>query len=116
MKIVLDESVSYGLAGVLKKAGHKVIAIAEAPTSGISDEEIFNIVIKNNAVLISRDYHFTNPLRFPPNRIGGVIYIRPGNLTADEEIKLVQRFLSIHPYEEYSGRLVTLYKESVKIR
>ncbi len=116
MIIVLDESVSYGLAEVLRETGHTVIAIAEASTSGISDEEIFNLVLKNNAILITRDYHFTNPLRFPPNKTGGLIYIRHGNLTAIEEIKLVQRFLSIHPYNEYSGRLVTLYRNTVKIR
>ncbi len=116
MIIVLDESVSYGLAEVLREKGRTVIAIAEATTSGMSDEEIFDLALKDNAILITRDYHFTNPLRFPPDKTGGVIYIRHGNLTANEEIELVQRFLSIHPYKEYSGRLVTLYKQSVKIR
>ena len=116
MKIVLDESVSYGLAAVLRKARHNVTAIAEASTSGVIDEEIFNLVIENCAVLITRDYHFTNAVRFPPDKTGGIIYIRRGNLTTTEEIELVQRFLSNHPYEEYSGRLVTLYKDSVKIR
>ena len=116
MKIVLDESVSFGLAEVLKRARHTVITIAGTSTSGITDDEIFKITVKNDAVLITRDYHFTNSLRFPPNKTSGILYIRHGNLTANEEIKLVQRFLSIHPYEEYSGRLVTLYKGSVKIR
>lgn len=116
MKIVLDESVSFGLAEVLKRAKHSVIAVAETSTTGITDEEIFKITAKNNAILITRDYHFTNSLRFPPNKTGGILYIRHGNLTANQEIKLVQRFLSIHPYEKYSGRLVTLYKDSAKIR
>lgn len=116
MIIVLDESVSYGLAEVLRETGYTIIAIVEASTSGMSDEEVFDLVLKNNAILITRDYHFTNPLRFPPNKMGGMIYIRHGNLTANEEIELVQRFLSIHPYNEYSGRLVTLYKKTVKIR
>ncbi len=116
MTIVLDESASYGLAEVLRKTGHDVIAIADTTTAGITDEKIFNLTIKHNAVLVTRDYHFTNPLRFPANKTGGIIFIRHGNLTANEEIALVQRFLSIHPYEEYSGKLVTLYKNSIKIR
>lgn len=116
MKIVVDESVSYGVAVTLKEAGHDVIAIAESPTSGIIDEDIFNLVIESSAILITRDYHFTNAVRFPSNKTGGIIYIRRGNLTADEEIALVQRFLSIHSHKKYSGRLVTLYKDSVKIR
>ena len=38
MKIVLDESVSYGLCEVLRHDGHEIIAIAEAATSGDTDE------------------------------------------------------------------------------
>lgn len=44
MKIVLDESVSYGLGKILRKGGHEVIAIAETPTSGIN-REIINFYV-----------------------------------------------------------------------
>jgi len=40
MKIVLDESVSYGLAEVLRHEGHEIIAIAESETSGNSDNKL----------------------------------------------------------------------------
>lgn len=55
-------------------------------------------------------------VRFPPNRTAGIIFIRRGNLTSEEEIGLVRDFLSHHSPEDYAGRLVTLYKNSVKIR
>ena len=116
MKIVVDESVSYGVVLTLREAGYDITAIAEAPTSGSSDENIFKLVTENYAVLITRDYHFTNAVRFPPDKTGGIIYIRRGNLTADEEIELVERFLTNHPSVKYSGKLVTLYKDSVRIR
>lgn len=116
MNVVLDESVSYGLAGILRNAGHTVLAIAESPTSGFPDDEVFNIAVENAAILITRDYHFTNAVRFDPTRTKGIIYIRRGNLTAAEEISLVQNFLSKHSSEYYAGKLVTLYKDSLKIR
>ncbi|MEK6699391.1 MAG: DUF5615 family PIN-like protein [Nitrospirota bacterium] len=116
MKIVLDESVSYGLAEVLLRDGHQIVAIAASATSGNSDEEVFALACNSKSVLITRDYHFTNPLRFPPEKTGGIIYIRHGNLTSEEEILLVTKFLSNHPYTEFSGRLATLYRDSVKIR
>ncbi|MFA4835450.1 MAG: DUF5615 family PIN-like protein [Dehalococcoidia bacterium] len=116
MKIVLDESVSYGLAEVLRHEGHEIIAIAESATSGNIDEEVFSFACKIMAVLITRDYHFTNPLRFPPEKTGGIIYIRHGNLTSEEEILLVTKFLSNHTHTEFSGRLATLYRDSVRIR
>ena len=36
--------------------------------------------------------------------------------TANKEVEIAQRFLSNYPNEEYSGKLVTLYKDSLKIR
>jgi predicted nuclease of predicted toxin-antitoxin system len=116
MKIIVDESVSYGLVAVLRTTGHEVIAMAESATSGTVDEEIYNLVIQEGAILITRDFHFTNALRFPPERTRGIIYIRHGNLMALEEIEIVRRFLSAHRHDEYNGRLATLYKDSVKIR
>ncbi len=116
MKIVLDESVSYGLGEVLRHEGHEIIAIAEASTAGNADEEVFRLACDINAVLITRDYHFTNHIRFPADKTSGIIYIRHGNLTAEEEIQLVTTFLSKHPPAEYNGLLATLYRNSVKIR
>ncbi len=116
MKIVLDESVSYGLSEALLRDGHQIIAIAKSATSGYTDEEVFTLACKDKSILISRDYHFTNPLRYPPEKMGGIIYIRHGNLTSEEEILLVTRFLTNHPHTEFSGKLATLYKDSVRIR
>jgi len=116
MRIVLDESVSYELAEALLRDGHQIVAIAEAATSGNTDEEVFALTCNSKSVLITRDYHFTNPLRYPSEKTGGIIYIRHGNLTSEEELQLVTRFLSNHPHSEFTGRLVTLYRDSVKIR
>jgi predicted nuclease of predicted toxin-antitoxin system len=116
MRIILDESVSYGLADALLRDGHQIVAIAEAVTSGNTDEEVFTLACNSKSILITRDYHFTNPLRYPAEKTGGVIYIRHGNLTSEEEILLVTKFLSNHPHAEFIGRLVTLYRDSVRIR
>ena len=48
MNIVIDESVSYSLANVLRDAGHTVIAIAESSTSGLSDEDNLSEIVINN--------------------------------------------------------------------
>ena len=53
MKIVIDESVSYGVASYLSRMGYDVIAIAKAATSGLKDTEVFEIVKKEKAVLIT---------------------------------------------------------------
>jgi predicted nuclease of predicted toxin-antitoxin system len=116
MKFVLDESISYGLAEVLRRAGHRVVAIADAATTGNTDEDVFTLVCANKSTLITKDYHFTNPVRFPSEKTGGIIYVRHGNLTSEEEISLIVKFISAHSQSEFEGKLVTLYRDSVKIR
>lgn len=116
MKIIVDENVSYAVVEELKAKGFTVIAIADSPISGTKDEEIYNLVVKEQALLITRDYHFTNSIRFPPQKTKGIIYIRRGNLKSDEERVVVLNFLATHKPEQISGRLVTLYKERAKIR
>ncbi|MBU2462374.1 DUF5615 family PIN-like protein, partial [bacterium] len=61
MKFVIDENVSYGLAEALRTSGHQVTAIS----GGMKDMSLFDMVGKET-VLITRDHHFTNPLRFAP--------------------------------------------------
>ncbi|MDI6791358.1 MAG: DUF5615 family PIN-like protein [bacterium] len=116
MKLVIDENVSYGLVTTLRSLGYEVIAIAELSDRGMKDTSIFDISGKGGAVIITRDYHFTNPFRFDPEKIGGIIYIRPGNLKSDEEIGIVVRFLQGYPFSRFKKKLVILYRDSVKIR
>jgi predicted nuclease of predicted toxin-antitoxin system len=116
MIIVVDESVSYGIVPLLREAGHEVVAIAESATTGIGDEQVFHLVQERGALLITRDYHFTNAIRFPASATRGILYIRRGNLTAAEEITLIQRILAQHSTDTFIGKLVTLYKDGIKIR
>ena len=49
MKILIDESVSYGVVSYLRSIGYEVIAIAEDPTSGLTDPEVFAVVKEEKA-------------------------------------------------------------------
>jgi predicted nuclease of predicted toxin-antitoxin system len=114
--IVVDENVSRGLAPVLRKQKYKVWAVAETNRRGISDELVWLEARKKQAILITRDYHFTNPSRFPPQDVFAIVYIRHGNLTCEQEVKLVQGFFMNHAEDIFQGRLVTLSPFQVTIR
>ena len=116
MKIVVDENVSLGLIDRLKRKGHTVTAIAEIAKRGMADEEVWDFVKQAPSVLITRDYHFTNPSRFHPSEIEAIIFIRPGNLSASEEISLVEKFIDTVPFESYRAKLVTITKKGVRFR
>jgi predicted nuclease of predicted toxin-antitoxin system len=115
MKFVVDENVSFGLVEALRKNREEVFAIVE-DNRGISDTDGFNLARKDKAVLITRDYHFTNPMRFASSKVEAVVYIQQGNLFSVKEIQLVMNFLRKHTLDQFKGKLVTLYKDSAKIR
>ncbi|MFB0545415.1 MAG: DUF5615 family PIN-like protein [Anaerolineae bacterium] len=117
MRVVLDENVSLGLAEPLRRAGHEVLAITEmAAWQGMSDDGVWALARDQQALLITRDYHFTNAIRFRPEEVLAVIYIRRGNLRSEEEIELVTRFLSGYDLADYAGKLITLSPGVTQIR
>ncbi len=93
-----------------------ITGIMENPTSGLEDKDVFELVINNKAVLITRDHHFTNNLRFPASETSCIIYIRKGNLTSTEEIDLIKWFFESYSISNFNGRLVTISPDRVKVR
>jgi len=65
-RIILDENVSLRVVDSLKSLGYEVLVIAKLPKRGMSDAEVFALAQEKPSLLITRDAHFTNSLRFPP--------------------------------------------------
>ncbi|MFH1320699.1 MAG: DUF5615 family PIN-like protein [Bacteroidota bacterium] len=116
MKIVIDESVSLSVVQFLRSINHEVLAIMEEPTAGISDRDVFELAKNEQSMLITRDHHFTNNLRFPPDETEFILYIRKGNLTSEEEKELIRWFFKSYNFNDLKGRLITLSTDRVKIR
>lgn len=116
MRIMVDENVSYGLVERLRIKEHEVVSVVELSERRMSDDDVYSMILKEQLVLVTRDHHFCNPVRFPTDKTKGIIYIRHGSLKSEEEIALVERFLSAYSAEVFQGKLVTLYKDSIRIR
>ena len=115
MKFVVDENVSFGLVEALRQNREEVLAVVE-DNRGVSDTAVFNLAQRDAAILVTRDYHFTNPMRFASRKVEAIIYIQQGNLSSVKEIQLVMDFLKKHTLNQFKGKLVTLYRDSAKIR
>jgi len=116
MVIILDENVSLALAQSLRQAGHEVVAVAEIAERGMKDDEVWELAKAQQSILITRDYIFTNPVHFKTQEVQAVIYLRRGNLRAEEKIALVMDFLASHKLDEFKGCLVTLWPGGARIR
>lgn len=115
MRFVVDENVSLAVVKTLEAAGHTVVSVAREAAS-LADEDVYAMAVSHEAILVTRDHHFTNPIRFPSDRTGGIIYIRHGKLRSQEEAALLMDFLQNVDFRAIRGCLVTISKARVTIR
>ncbi|MGI8905175.1 MAG: DUF5615 family PIN-like protein [Candidatus Sumerlaeaceae bacterium] len=116
MKIVVDESVCARIPPALRELGHTVSSVAENALKGLSDTDVWELACTNNALLITRDYHFTNSVRYDPADCFGILFIKHGNITGDDEIALVCGFLANCNVAEIAGHLVSLSRHGARLR
>ncbi|MCX5858923.1 MAG: DUF5615 family PIN-like protein [Proteobacteria bacterium] len=116
MKFIADENVSYLAVLELRSRGHQVISVSEGEFSGSPDQEIYNLMVREGAILITRDFHFTNSLRFNPKGTAGIVYLRKGNLKSEEEAIILLDFISRGGVDLVKDRLVTLDRTGIRIR
>ena len=67
-------------------------------------------------IVVDENVSILLPIRFPAEKTKGIIYIRHGNLKSEEEIMMVENCLCSHDLEIFQGKLVTLYRDSMRIR
>lgn len=58
MKIVVDECIAQSTSNVLIKHGFEVLSIDQILTAGVTDEEIYSYVSKNNLPILTHDRRF----------------------------------------------------------
>ncbi|MBI5360712.1 MAG: DUF5615 family PIN-like protein [Planctomycetes bacterium] len=115
MKLIIDENVSYCVVEQLRRQSWKIIAVTEQ-AKHLSDNDIYLLARRERAVIITRDYHFTNWVRFPITSEIGIVYLRHGNLTAEEEVEIVSKFLLSGYAQNIHGKLIVLSRNSIRIR
>ncbi len=107
MKFLINENVSYCVVDELRKMKFNVVSIAEK-FSGLSDKKIYDKAIKEERVIITRDYHFSNSLLFQSDKTIGMLYIRYDNLKSNDELKIIMEFIDSNSLNKITGNFVTL--------
>ena len=76
MKIKLDENFDVRLAPLLSAAGHDVDTVYAEGLSGKDDDMIYSVCRDADRVILTLDMDFSNPLRFPPDDMAGMLVLR----------------------------------------
>lgn len=101
MKFKLDENFGTRTQHLFQQAGHDVHTVLQEKLQGEPDEAIYLACCQENRCLVTLDLDFSDVVRFPPEKAGGIVVIRvPHNPSLRLLEQLVQSFLN---YAEHAS-------------
>lgn len=117
MNFLLDENTPRSLGSVFEKRGFLVEFVRDIDSlRGKSDDVIFNHGVENNAIIVTRDIDFANPLRFGLHRLPGLIILRfPNEISVEGLCREVARLTSEFQEEDFHN-LIIIEPGFVRIR
>ena len=96
MKFKLDENIGRRAVDVFIRAGHDAHTVYDERLQGCNDQTIYERCCEEQRCLVTLDLDFSNILRFPAERCGGIVIIRtPNNTSLTALEKLIRDFLGM---------------------
>ena len=106
-KLLCDENIPWKVVKLLEKQGFNVKKAFFDP--GESDDELIAEQAKTeDRVILSFDRHFGNILLFPPEKYGGIIFIRIRPPLIDTVFSSLMNLFSLVRPSEFKGKLYAL--------
>jgi predicted nuclease of predicted toxin-antitoxin system len=94
VKFKLDENFGTRTQRIFEVAGYEVHTIRQESLQGATDQQIYEVCCREERCLITLDLDFSDVIRFPPQKTGGIVVIRvPRNPSLSLLESLVKQFL-----------------------
>ena len=77
MRFKLDENLSRSVAEMFRTRGHDVMTVRDQELQGASDEQVFEVSVREGRTLVTLDRDLGQVLRFPPAASAGNRRDRP---------------------------------------
>lgn len=92
MLFLIDENLPETIGKVFTDRGFQVESVKSLPQlHGQPDEVIFNYAVEQQAIIVTRDLDFANPLRFDLRNLLGIIILRfPNEISMTKMIQEVK--------------------------
>ena len=113
---LLDANISVVTAERLGTQGFVVHDIRELAPPGIADPDILEEARKLNAVIVTRDFDFSDIREYPPGRCPGVIVLSVRNLARDAIIDVLRSLLAAIPLDELHAATAIVEAGRCRIR
>ena len=120
MKFLIDMPLSFKLAQYLRERGYDAYHISERGLQRASDEEIFELAVKEQRIIIPADIDFSRifALCFTyKSKSGnyGLILFREGTLSDRQMLEFLQRVLDSVPSEKIQRSIVVVEHHRIRI-
>lgn len=115
MKFKLDECLDIRLTEHFKDAGYDIETVYDENISGISDEALYSICIKENRIFVTQDMDFSNPFRLSPIPTKGIVVLRNPTQTFPDAKHLVEIFIKQLNQESPEGQLWIITRYGVRV-
>ena len=114
---IIDENIPPYIGECIKGLGYSIIEIYQKEYKGMSDDEIFNLAIKEERVIITFDRHFSNIFKYPLNLHFGIIVIKIEPPVIEDIIESLKKLLKkVDKLEYFKNSLIILSKEGYIIK
>ena len=116
MKFLADECFFIATVKMLRAKGYEVDTILERGLSGISDEEIIQLCIKENRCLLTLDTDFGNIFHFPIGSNPGIVLVKIKPPTIEDCSPAILSFFGRNEPEVFSRGLTIITKNKIIIQ
>jgi predicted nuclease of predicted toxin-antitoxin system len=116
-KIKLDENFPPDLIEIFETAGIDASSVLKQKISGIDDDNLYTLCIKEERVIVSFDLDFSNIIRYPADKTPGIIVCRIRKKMTLEDIKnLCSKLVLVIKSTELEGKLIIVEGNKIRIR
>ena len=116
MKFIVDMPLSWQLAEVLRNKGYDAFHIRERGLQCASDENIFDLAVKEKRIIVTADLDFSRIFALS-HQSGetGLLLFREGNLSDSQMIELLERVLDSVSAERIQRSIVVVEHHRIRI-
>lgn len=111
MTFLLDENMPFALAEFLRNKGYNSYRLKKMGKGGIKNGEVYNVAVKKDAWILTRDSDFKSYHKFINHDVRGIIVFTLSNTRTANILSAMKNLLDKH-YEKFSSKHLIIIEDS----